>query len=297
MQTFYIKKRDELCKMGETLSSPALTYTQSQLMNDVDTIRQTKLTAEGSDLPEEESSSAANTLQGESMTVNEKVYSPGDFVYLELPENTVPGIMCIERLYTNEDGIQMMEGNIFLRPYETYHVQTRRFLVQEVFKSDQNQSAPMSKLQGRCFVLSVRDYFRLKPEGFPDKDVYVCESRYSTRARSFKKMRFWNYDSSRDKLVPRDEPLEMTRVQSVFKDRVEKHKEELVELDSQENLMERERENVEIVVPGAEEGNKYFEQYNTPAAGVIKTGDFVYVATGAEKQSIAQVCSIWETKE
>ncbi len=31
--------------------------------------------------------------------------------------------------------------------------------------------------------------FRNKPDNFDDKDVYVCESRYATKARSFKKMK------------------------------------------------------------------------------------------------------------
>jgi protein polybromo-1 len=41
-------------------------------------------------------------------------------------------------------------------------------------------------------VVSVKDYFRVQPDGFEFKDVYVCESRYNSKARSFKKMKvFW----------------------------------------------------------------------------------------------------------
>ena len=39
--------------------------------------------------------------------------------------------------------------------------------------------------------MSVKDYFRMKPEGFEDKDVFVCESRYNSKARSFKKMKLF----------------------------------------------------------------------------------------------------------
>lgn len=42
---------------------------------------------------------------------------------------------------------------------------------------------------GRCCVLSVRDYYRCKPENFDEKDIYVCESRYSSKARAFKKIK------------------------------------------------------------------------------------------------------------
>jgi protein polybromo-1 len=62
-------------------------------------------------------------------------------------------------------------------------------LLQEVFKSDVHIAMPLDQVLGLCCVLSVKDYFRSKPEGFADKDVYVCESRYSTKARAFKKIK------------------------------------------------------------------------------------------------------------
>lgn len=63
------------------------------------------------------------------------------------------------------------------------------FYFQEVFKSDVHIASPLNQVVGRCCVMSVKDYFRFKPEGFADKDVYVCESRYSTKARAFKKIK------------------------------------------------------------------------------------------------------------
>lgn len=46
-----------------------------------------------------------------------------------------------------------------------------------------------------------------------------------------------------------------------------------------------------------EDGFNYYEQYNIVGSGVIKTGDYVYVATDTGKQSIAQVHAIWDSKE
>lgn len=46
-----------------------------------------------------------------------------------------------------------------------------------------------------------------------------------------------------------------------------------------------------------DDGNTYYEQYNTICSGVIKTGDYVYVAAENGRQTIAQVDSIWDTKE
>lgn len=206
--------------------------------------------------------------------------------------------MYIERLWTNSDNVKMMYGCMMIRPFETYHVQTRRFLEKEVFRSDQHQAVPLSQTQNKCFVMHVKDYFKMRPEGFADKDVYVCESYYSIKRRCFKKLKTWNMVRVTDPvtLVPRETPLEMKRVMSVFKERVEKHKEELSELQMQEALAEKEKPNVVVHVNAGEEGSVFFEQYNTVCGGVVKTGDYVYVATETGKQSVAQVQSIWETR-
>uniref|UniRef100_A0AAG5D381 Polybromo-1 n=1 Tax=Anopheles atroparvus TaxID=41427 RepID=A0AAG5D381_ANOAO len=296
LQSFFIKKRDDLCQNSQVLESPALSYNAMHLSAAVESLRQCKL------LQEEEAdtdSDAVQPSQGESMTIDQKVFSPGDFVYIDLPENKIPGVMYIERLWTTVDNIKMMNGIILLRPYETFHVQTRKFMEQELFKSDQRVEVPLSKALNKCFVMHVRDYVKMKPEGFADKDVFVCESRYSSKARSFKKLKTWNLTRSNDpvKLMHREIPLEVKRVMSVFKERVEKHKEELSELQLQEAIPEKEKPNVVIYMNGAEDGNVYFEQYNTVCGGVVKTGDYVYVATESGKQSISQITSIWETQD
>ncbi|XP_055636665.1 protein polybromo-1 isoform X2 [Toxorhynchites rutilus septentrionalis] len=297
LQSFFIKKRDELCRHGKVLESPALSYNAMHLSASVEALRQTKLLEE--QFYADTESDAMQPSQGESMTMDQKVYYPGDFVYIELPDNKIPGIMYIERLWTNNDNVKMMYGNMMLRPYETYHVQTRKFMQQEVFKSDQHQAVPLSQALNKCFVMHVKEYFKLRPEGFADKDVFVCESKYSSKGRFFKKIKTWNLVRANDPviLVPRDTPLEVKRVMSVFKERVEKHKEELSELQMQEAIAEKEKPNVVVYVNGGEEGSVYFEQYNTVCGGTVKTGDFVYVATESGKQSVAQVQSIWETKD
>lgn len=81
----------------------------------------------------------------------------------------------------------------------------------------------------------------MKPEGFADKDVYVCESRYKLKLRTFKKIKIWPFVNMNTKMVMRDQPLEPKRVMSVFKERVEKHKGELAELQEQEALSEKEK--------------------------------------------------------
>lgn len=176
------------------------------------------------------------------MSFNQEVYRAGDFAYIEPTERGMEySVVLIERLWTNAEGQQMLYGNLFYRPSETYHVASRKFLDKELFKSDAHVAVPLAKVAGRCCVLSVKDYFRMQPEGFLEKDVYVCESRYSTKARAFKKIKVWNFDPDHLKLISRDKPLEPKRVISVYKERLEKHKEEIAELEEGEKLMEKER--------------------------------------------------------
>lgn len=76
--------------------------------------------------------------------------------------------------------------------------------------------------------------------GFDEKDVYVCESRYNSRCRSFKKIKIYP-ENPTIQLIPREIPLEPKRVMSVFRERVEKHKDELAELAEQEKITEKDK--------------------------------------------------------
>lgn len=299
LQTYFIRKRDELCK--DTLSSPALNFTLDKLLSDVEVTRAQKAAQEEQDQEQDKDKDEfnANGAKGESMTINQQVYSPGNYVYVQMPENKIPSIACIERLWTTPNNEKLMQASIFLRPHETFHVTTRKFLEKEVFKSSISQTISMDKVLGMCYVMHIRDYIKLRPDGLPEKDVFVCESRYSVQGRCFKKLKSWptarDSNNSSVRFVPRETPLELKRVMSVFKERIEKHKGELEELKLQEVLVEKEKPNVTCdAPPNSEDKSIYYQQYNTICSGVIKTGDFVYVATQTGKQSVAQVQQIWE---
>ncbi|XP_076646404.1 protein polybromo isoform X1 [Halictus rubicundus] len=310
LQAFFLRTRDEVTRGGDLLHSPALNYTLLDLSAQVAELKRVKQQQELA-LPNEEEScdgnetkdsetnanvEGTNSDNGGSMSFNQEVYRAGDFAYIEPTERGMEySVVLIERLWTNAEGQQMLYGNLFYRPSETYHVASRKFLDKELFKSDAHVAVPLAKVAGRCCVLSVKDYFRMQPEGFLEKDVYVCESRYSTKARAFKKIKVWNFDPDHLKLVSRDKPLEPKRVISVYKERLEKHKEEIAELEEGEKPTEKERPNV-ILYNSEDTENTYYEQYNT-CAGSVKTGDFVYVATDGGRQQIAQIDAIWSTKD
>ncbi|XP_046833139.1 protein polybromo-1 isoform X2 [Vespa velutina] len=310
LQAFFLRTRDEITRGGDLLHSPSLNYTLLDLSAQVAELKRVKHQQELT-MPNEDESCDGNETKdsetntntegnhndgGGSMSFNQEVYRAGDFAYIEPTERGMEySVVLIERLWTNTEGQQMLYGNLFYRPSETYHVASRKFLDKELFKSDAHVAVPLIKVAGRCCVLSVKDYFRMQPEGFLEKDVYVCESRYSTKARAFKKIKVWNFDPDHLKLIPREKPLEPKRVISVYKERLEKHKEEIAELEEGEKLTEKERPNVILYNPDDTE-NTYYEQYNT-CAGSVKTGDFVYVATDGGRQQIAQVDAIWATKD
>ncbi|CAH0559025.1 unnamed protein product [Brassicogethes aeneus] len=308
MQRHFIHQRDELCKGGELLLSSALSYTLNDATADIETLRHSKHLQESlEDETETRSSEESTLVSGDSandatetdktMTCNQQTYKVGEFVYADAKEKGCePHIIQIERLW-EADGKQKLYGNHYLRPAETYHVTTRKFLEHEVFKSDSHTTVPLEEVMGRCCVVNVKHYFAMRPEGFDEKDVYVCESRYSTRCRNFKKIKIYP-DNADIKLVARDEPLEQKRVVSVFRERVEKHKDELFELQELEQLSEKEKPNVvAYICMDIDDGNTYYEQFNTICSGVVKTGDYVYVAADGGKQLIAQIETIWDTKD
>ncbi|CAH1167174.1 unnamed protein product [Phyllotreta striolata] len=256
--------------------------------------------SEPSELPSEQSSNNSDQVDyriGDFVYVNSSETKEGDAGLEGVKEEEKEwGIVCIERLWTS-GGTKMMYGNRYFRPDETYHLSTRRFLEKEVFKSDKHASLGLDEIVGKCCVVHVKQYFTMKPEGYDEKDVYVCESRYRTRSRTFKKIKIYP-ENPTIKLVPREVPLSAKRVISVFRERVEKHKDELQELEDLEKMVEKEKPNVMAYNNmDIDDGNTYYEQFNTVCSGVIKTGDYVYVVADGGKQVVAQIDSIWETKD
>lgn len=74
-----------------------------------------------------------------------------------------------------------------------------------------------------CFMI-IQEYFKLSPEGFRPEDVFVCESRYSAKTKSFKKIKMWTMPLSSVKFIPRDVPLPVVRVASMFAPKPESEK-------------------------------------------------------------------------
>ncbi|XP_010141340.1 PREDICTED: protein polybromo-1 isoform X1 [Buceros rhinoceros silvestris] len=317
LQQFFIKIRDELCKNGEILLSPALSYTTKHLHNDVEKEKKEKLPKEieedklkreeekrEAEKSEDSSGSAGlsslHRTYSQDCSFKNSMYHVGDYVYVEPAEaNLQPHIVCIERLWEDSAGEKWLYGCWFYRPNETFHLATRKFLEKEVFKSDYYNKVPVSKILGKCVVMFVKEYFKLCPENFRDEDVYVCESRYSAKTKSFKKIKLWTMPVSSVRFVPRDVPLPVVRVASVFAntDKIdeEKHAETMEDSKVEESILhlEKDKEDVPVEMSNGEPGCHYFEQlcYNDMW---LKVGDCVFIKShGLVRPRVGRIEKMW----
>ncbi|XP_044777412.1 protein polybromo-1 isoform X9 [Neomonachus schauinslandi] len=291
LQQFFIKIRDELCKNGEILLSPALSYTTKHLHNDVEKEKKEKLPKEleedklkreeeKREAEKSEDSSGAAGLSGLHRTYSQdcsfknSMYHVGDYVYVEPSEASLqPHIVCIERLW--EDSAE-----------------------KEVFKSDYYNKVPVSKILGKCVVMFVKEYFKLCPENFRDEDVFVCESRYSAKTKSFKKIKLWTMPISSVRFVPRDVPLPVVRVASVFanadKGDDEKNTDNSEDSRTEDSFnLEKEKEDVPVEMSNGEPGCHYFEQlhYNDMW---LKVGDCVFIKShGLVRPRVGRIEKVW----
>uniref|UniRef100_A0A4W5KPP7 Protein polybromo-1 n=1 Tax=Hucho hucho TaxID=62062 RepID=A0A4W5KPP7_9TELE len=307
LQQFFIKIRDELCKNGEILLSPALSYTSKHMHSDVEQEKREKLPKEmeedklkREEENKEEGEKAEDPAGGgawpagpertysQDCSFENSTYHVGDCVYVQPAEaNRKPHIVCIERLWEDEAGEKWLYGCWFYRPGETFHLATRKFLQQEVFKSDYFNKVLVSKILGKCMVMFVKDYFKLQPEGVRPEDVYVCESRYSARNKAFKKIKLWAVPAA-VRFVLRDVPLPVVRVASMY---AKRDQEKL--LDNRKGKYESEREDVPVEMTGGEPGCQYYDQlhYNNM---LLKVGDCVYVQSHELiKPRIGRIEKLW----
>uniref|UniRef100_A0A8C9Y0D5 Protein polybromo-1 n=1 Tax=Sander lucioperca TaxID=283035 RepID=A0A8C9Y0D5_SANLU len=299
LQQFFIKIRDELCKNGEILQSSALIYTSKHLHNDVEQEKREKIPKEIEEdklkMEEEEGDnkgSETERVYSQDCSFENSTYHVGDFVYVEPSEPKLkPHIVCIERLWEDEAGGKWLYGCWFYRPSETFHLATRKFLEKEVFKSDYYNKVSISKVRGKCVVLFVKDYFKMQPEGYRAEDVYICESRYAARNKSFKKIKIWAMPVSSVKLVPREVPLPVVRVASMF---AKPDQDKLtISYTGSGSFVDKEREDVPMEMSGGEPGCQYYEQLRHNNMW-FKVGDCVYIQShGLSKPRVARIEKLW----
>jgi len=100
-------------------------------------------------------------------------------------------ILCIERLWIDDDGNSQAAGFYYIRPNETFHEPTRKFFPNEVFRfPSSNDPVPIQSIVRPCFVLDIKTYTKGKPISDNStrvlpSDIFVCEYRVDKTARTF----------------------------------------------------------------------------------------------------------------
>ena len=250
-----------------------------------------------------------------------ETFHAGDFVYIEANDETSePTIVCIES-FENVNDEEYLNGLQFIRPIETYHLPSKKFLRQEVFLTQTLPRISMKKIQGLCHVLHVKDYFKYQPVientamgslqfQNPEKDIYVCESRYQLKTRLVKKIKLWSVpESKRIKLIPRESPLDNTRVPLPVNHPHQSagHRSSTTDTEPiSTDIIERIKESIpydsvinDKLNENLAEKKQFYEQLAVSSNVSYKVGDYVYIAEKhqSDKRSILRIDQIWREKK
>jgi hypothetical protein len=146
----------------------------------------------------------------EQLVLNEtEIFKIGDHVYINNENRLVkmksknPLIVRIDRLWsidiTNPSGLTAkkyyLRGPLFLRPIDIEHEPTRLFYENEVFREqsreitvslDQIVSGSSSGSK-KCAVLSHKKFISTRVTEIDERDVYLCEAKYSLQLKTFRK--------------------------------------------------------------------------------------------------------------
>jgi len=143
---------------------------------------------------------------------NDAIYKIGDHVYvnnangsLVQTQSKLPLIVRIDRLWSIEvpgggGGVERkyyLRGPLFLRPIDIEHEPTRLFYPNEVMR-EQSRDITASLLEQvceggtssgakKCVVMSNKKYVSSRLTEIDERDVYVCEAKYSMHTRTFRK--------------------------------------------------------------------------------------------------------------
>ena len=295
LQRMFIKARDQYGENGARIVSKAYEYTVEKMEEEVAAVKATKVNEPPAE-EENENLEEQGAKDWSGMVDTTKTqFHVGEFVYVMPEENAVePHIYHVERLF-ERDGAKTIWARQFFRQRETFHVPTRTFYEKEVMQGDLHNAVPISKVIGKCFVMAYKDYIKYRPEGFEEKDIFVCEWRYTSRIRNWKKIKpssFWD-TPQHITIVQRDKPLEPKKIASVFKDRIEKHKEEVEEIEQLEKMVEEEVPRNIKWNDGADESLTYWEQFTIPGPITVRRGDHVLVRGEGNRNMVAQIDTMW----
>lgn len=104
-------------------------------------------------------------------------------------EFTECDIFRVEELWKDKEGNRHAFGHHYLRPHETYHTPTHKFLRNELVRVPLYENLSLDLVMGRCWVMDPKTFCKGRPIDCDDElHVYVCEFRVDKAARQFSKM-------------------------------------------------------------------------------------------------------------
>ncbi|KJZ75645.1 hypothetical protein HIM_04802 [Hirsutella minnesotensis 3608] len=124
---------------------------------------------------------------------NGNTWRVGDWVHIRNPNDLAKPIVAqIFRTWQDRTGQKWINACWYYRPEQTVHRHQKHFYEREVVKTGQYRDHQVEDVLDRCFVMFVTRFNKGRPRGFPpEKDVYVCESRYNEENFRFNKIKTW----------------------------------------------------------------------------------------------------------
>lgn len=121
------------------------------------------------------------------------LFKVGDWIHIQNHNDvTKPIVAQIYRTWQDNEGEKWVNACWYYRPEQTVHQYEKHFYPNEVVKTGQYRDHRIDEVVDRCFVMFVTRYSRGRPRGLPpDKDVYVCESRYNEEKHKLNKIKTW----------------------------------------------------------------------------------------------------------
>ncbi|KAI9330272.1 hypothetical protein DFJ73DRAFT_97048 [Zopfochytrium polystomum] len=155
----------------------------------------------------------------EFVEVRGEKYKAGDYVYIANPNPELkPTIGQITSTFLDSQKHPSFVANWFLRPEQTVHKASMKFIENEVLKSNRSETYLAEDIVARCWVLFIKDYVRGKPKGADIKHVYACEHRYNDQGKTTSRIKQWNVPAKfKDpELELYEIPLQPVKLASVF---------------------------------------------------------------------------------
>lgn len=149
---------------------------------------------------------------------NGELYKIGDWVHIQnMNDLTKPIPTQIYRTWQDAAGTKFVNACWYYRPEQTVHRFDKHFYENEIVKTGQYRDHQVDEIVDRCFVMFITRYGKGRPSGFPpDKEIYVCESRYNEEKHTFNKIKTWA-SCLPDEVRDQDYRMEMFKEQKRMK--------------------------------------------------------------------------------